>query len=370
MATDDDRQDAHRTGAAGAPRRTVDRAGTGLREPVDGADPRHDPDHRHGHSHGHSHAHSHGHSHAHSHAHSHSHGHGHGSLPADGHGRIFAIGILLNLAFVALEAWAGWHADSVALLSDAGHNLGDVLGLALAWAGAWAARRPSSERFTWGWQRAAVLAALANATLLCAAVAAIVWQGLHRLREPVPVDTDLVIGVAAAGIVVNGITAWLLARGRHHDVNVRGAFLHMVGDAAISAGVVVGGVAVALTGWLRLDPAIGLAVALAIGLGAVPLTRQALALSLDAVPARIDPAAVARHLRSRPGVAGLHDLHVWPLGSAGAALSAHLEMPDGHPGDAFLEETRASLHRAFGIEHVTLQVETGGRCGQDCSRAT
>jgi cobalt-zinc-cadmium efflux system protein len=332
---------------------------------------------RHGHADGHAHdhrrSHDHGDGHAHDQAHDHPHGHGHGPghshahAPERGHERAFAFGLAINAAFVALEAWAGWRAGSLALLSDAGHNLGDVLGLALAWAGAWAARCPPSTRYTWGWRRAALLAALVNAALLLVAAGAIAWEALHRLGAPAPVDTGIVVGVAAAGIVVNGLTAWLLSRGRHDDVNVRGAYLHMVADAAVSAGVVVGGLLVAATGWLRLDPAISLAIAALVGWSAWSLARQSLALSMDAVPDSIDPTEVGRHLRGLPGVADLHDLHVWPLGSAGAALSAHLRMPGGHPGDRFLLDARDSLRARFGIEHVTLQIETGEDCPQDCA---
>ncbi|MFM1990852.1 MAG: hypothetical protein RJA99_3809 [Pseudomonadota bacterium] len=323
--------------------------GDGPRDRSHGASPHHD----HGHAHGHAHGRAHGH---------------HEVLPPDGQRRVFAIGMALNAGFVALEAWAGWVSGSLALLSDAGHNLGDVLGLALAWVGAWAASRPPSARYTWGWVRGAVLAATGNAALLLAAVVAIAWEAVARLSTPEPIDTRVIVGVAAAGLVVNGLTAWMLARGRHRDVNVRGAFVHMLADAAVSAGVVVAGLSIAATGWLWLDPAIGLAIAALVGWGAVSLARQSLALSMDAVPEHIDPTEVERHLRALPGVAGLHDLHVWPLGSAGAALSAHLEMPAGHPGDAFLVRARASLHDAFGIEHVTLQVETGAGCPQDCAR--
>ncbi|RPH44291.1 MAG: cation transporter [Burkholderiales bacterium] len=328
----------------------------------------HGPDHAHGHAHGHADDRAHGHAHADSGDHAHGHSHAHAPLPPAGQRRVFAIGIAINAAFVALEAWAGWYSGSLALLSDAGHNLGDVLGLALAWLGAWAAQRPTSARYTWGWRRGALLAALLNAALLGVAVLAIAWEAVRRLGEPAPVDAGIVVGVAAAGIVVNGVTAWLLSRGRHADVNVRGAFLHMVADAAVSAGVVVGGLVVAATGWLRLDPAISLGIAALVGWSTVSFARQSLALSMDAVPEAIDPDAVERHLRQMPGVAGLHDLHVWPLGSSGVALSAHLEMPQGHPGDAFLADARASLERGFGIGHVTLQVETGADCPQDCAR--
>lgn len=338
------------------------------------ASPR-DSDHRHDHGHGHGHAHDPGHAKGHDHTQGHGHfrgsgsGHVHAPLPPEGQRRVFAFGIAINAAFVGLEAWAGWYSGSLALLSDAGHNLGDVLGLALAWLGAWAAQRPTSARYTWGWRRGALLAALLNAALLAAAVLAIAWEAVHRLSDPAPVDTGIVIAVATAGIAVNGLTAWLLSRGRRTDVNMRGAFLHMVADAAVSAGVVIGGLVVAATGWLRLDPAISLAIAALVGWSTVAFARQSLALSMDAVPDSIDPIEVERHLRALPGVAGLHDLHVWPVGSAGVALSAHLQMPAGHPGDGFLADARRSLERRFGIDHVTLQVETGGDCPQDCARA-
>lgn len=281
----------------------------------------------------------------------------------------FVLGIGLNAGFVVVEAVAGWWSGSLALLSDAGHNLGDVLGLALAWAAAAAAGRPTTARYTWGFRRAAPLAALANAALIGVAVGAIAWEAVHRLRSPAPVDAGVVVAVAAAGIVVNGLTAWLFARGARNDVNLRGAFLHMLGDAAVSAGVVVAGLVVAVTGWTRVDPAISLAVAAIVGWSAISLGRQALALVMDAVPEGIDVDALERHLRALTGVTGLHDLHVWPLGAAGAAaLSVHLEMPGGPPGDAFLAAARDALHDTFGIEHVTLQIESGPGCAQDCAQ--
>ena len=332
-------------------------------EPERGHEPGRGQEHGHGHDHGHDYGHGHDHP-------GHDHGHGllgaHVHAPPDTHGRAFLLGILLNAGFVLLEVVAGLWSGSLALLSDAGHNLGDVLGLALAWAGAWASARAPTARYTWGWRRAALLAALANAALLVAAVGAIAWEAVGRLGDPSPVDGAVVIGVAAAGIAVNGFTAWLFVRGRD-DVNVRGAFLHMVADAAVSAGVVVAGLVVALTGWRIVDPLIGLAIAALVGWSTVSLGRQALALALDAVPPGIDPGEVDRALRGLPGVDGLHDLHVWPLGTRGAAMSAHLEMRTA-PGDGFLADARALLAARFGIEHVTLQVETGAGCPQDCAR--
>ena len=345
----------------------------------------HDHDHDHDHDHGHAHDHDHGqadgqthrgHADRHpahgGHAHTgHAHGGGHGHHPSpDGHGRLFLAAIILNTGFVAIEAAAGWRADSMALLSDAGHNLGDVLALALAWLGAWAARQPTSPRFTWGWRRAALLAALVNAALLLAAAGAIALESVTRLAAPVAIDSTLVTVVAGTGILINGLTAWLFMRGQRDDVNLRGAFLHMLGDAAISAAVVIGALGVSATGWLRIDPALSLAVSLFIGWSAYRLLRDALSAALDGVPASIDPDAVRQHLLSMPGVAGLHDLHIWPVGSSGASLSAHLMLPQGHPGDAFLVSANASLRSHFGIEHTTLQIETGDAthaCLQDCS---
>jgi cobalt-zinc-cadmium efflux system protein len=298
-------------------------------------------------------------------------GHGHAHphpVPGATLERAFRIGVALNLGFVALEAAAGWAANSLALLSDAGHNLSDVLALLLAWAAAWAAQRPATARYTWGWRRGAPLVALINATLLAGALAVIAWEAVRRLAAPLPVDGVIVIAVAAAGIVVNGVTAWMFAKDRHGDLNVRGAFLHMVADAAVSAGVLVGGIAVAASGWLWIDPAISLVIVAVIGMGTVPLLRQSFALSLDAVPEGIDLEAVRVDLLGRPGVAALHDLHVWPLGSTGAALSVHLVMPAG-ADDLFLATTRGRLLERFGIEHVTLQVERGEHpCPQNCER--
>jgi cobalt-zinc-cadmium efflux system protein len=325
----------------------------------------HHDDHRPVHDQGHHHGHR-GHSHA---GHAHGGGHGHHSSP-DGHGRLFLAAIVLNTGFVAIEAAAGWRADSMALLSDAGHNLGDVLALALAWGGAWAARQPTSPRFTWGWRRAGLLAALINAALLLAAAGAIAFESVARLAAPVAIDSTMVTVVASTGILINGLTAWLFMRGQRDDINLRGAFLHMLGDAAISAAVVIGALGVAATGWLRIDPALSLAVSLFIGWSSYSLLRDALSAALDGVPASIDPGAVRQHLLAMPGVTGLHDLHIWPVGTSGASLSAHLMIPQGHPGDAFLVSANASLKRCFGIEHTTLQIETGDTaevCRQDCS---
>lgn len=310
----------------------------------------HDDDH-HGHDH-HSHDH-------HGHDHAHRHGHGHAHLPAT-FGRAFAIGIALNLGFVIVEAGYGIVANSMALLADAGHNLSDVLGLCVAWLATVLARRRPSARYTYGLRASSILAALFNAAFLLIAVGAIAWEAGQRLFVPsgVEVAAPTVMAVAAIGIAINGATAWLFARGRKGDLNIRGAYLHMLADAAISAGVVVGGLAVLLTGWAWIDGAVGLAICAAIVWGTMGLLRESVALSLAAVPANVDPGDVRAFLASQPGVAGLHDLHIWALGTDQTALSAHLVMPAGPPGDAFLGALCAQLRTRFSIAHATIQIET------------
>ncbi len=312
--------------------------------------------------------------HAQGHDHAHSHAHDHGALAAQANGRALLVAILLNSGFVVFELLAGWRAQSLALISDAGHNLGDVLSLGLAWAGLWAAQRPTSDRFTWGWRRASVMAALINALLLLVAAGAIGWEAIGRLQSPTPVDNRLVMIVAAAGILINSASAWILTRGQHrHDVNMRGAFLHMVADAAVSAGVVIGALIVSFTGWLIVDPIISLVIAALIAVSAWPMLKQATGLAMDSVPGHIEPAAVREHLLAMPGVSALHDLHIWPLGTTDTTLSAHLIMPAGPPGDLFLQAASDSLRERFGIEHTTLQIETGAGelpCRQDCAART
>jgi len=325
-------------------------------------------------SHDDHHDHHHGPAPAQGHAHDHGHTHDHGALAAGANGRALLLAIVLNTGFVVFELLAGWRAQSLALISDAGHNLGDVLSLGLAWAGLWAARRPTSDRFTWGWQRASVMAALINALLLLVAAGAIGWEAIGRLQSPTPVDNRLVMIVAAAGILINSGSAWILTRGQHaHDVNMRGAFLHMVADAAVSAGVVIGAFIVSMTGWLIVDPIISAVIAVLIAVSAWPMLKQATGLAMDSVPGHIEPAAVRAHLLAMPGVSDLHDLHIWPLGTTGASLSAHLIMPAGPPGDAFLHAASESLQHRFGIEHTTLQVESGAvdlPCRQNCAART
>lgn len=265
-----------------------------------------------------------------------------------------------NLGFVVLEVAAGLIAGSMALLADAGHNLSDVLGLALAWLAARLARRPPSARRTYGWHRGTILAALANAMLLLMGVGAIALESVQRLFEPHPVATGWVIWVALAGVVVNAVTALLFAHGREADLNRRGAFLHLAADAAVSLGVVAGALVMQATGWLWVDPVLGLLIAGVILVSTWGLLRESLDLAMDAVPARIDPAAVEAFLAALPGVAAVHDLHIWAVGTTETALTAHLVRPaQPGPDDAFLAETGRALRERFRIGHATLQVEAG-----------
>jgi cobalt-zinc-cadmium efflux system protein len=289
------------------------------------------------------------------HAHG-SHGSGHAHAPAS-FGTAFAVGIALNLTFVAVEFVYGVLANSMALVADAGHNLSDVLSLAIAWIASVLARRPPSSRLTYGLGGSSIVAALFNAVLLLVAVGAIAWDAILRLFHPEPVASGTVMIVAAVGIVINGATAWLFASGRKGDLNIRGAFLHMVADAAVSAGVVVAAAVILMTGWLWLDPLTSLVVVGLIVWGTWGLMRDSLAMSVSAVPAAIDPQAVRRYLESRPGVAAVHDLHIWPMSTTETALTAHLVLPAGHPGDEFLMQATTELKRRFGIGHTTLQIE-------------
>lgn len=295
----------------------------------------------------------------HSHDHGHAHGHAHGPV---NHGPAFAIGIALNLAFVVVEVAAGFLSGSMALLADAGHNLSDVLSLALAWGAAILARRPPAGRFTYGYKSSTILAALANAGLLLVAIGGIAFETLHRMAAPPAVEGRTMMFVAGVGIAINAGTALLFMRGRHHDLNIRGAFLHMAADALVSLGVVIAGAAILLTGARWIDPATSLAIVLVIAWGTWGLLKDSVKLGLNAVPGHIDEAAVRAHLAALPGVARVHDLHIWPMSTTETVLTAHLIIPAGHPGDAFLADTRRLLHDGFGIGHVTLQIETGDDC--------
>ncbi len=283
-------------------------------------------------------------------------GHSHG--PAR-HDRAFAIGVALNLGFVAAEFTFGFLAQSLALIADAGHNLSDVAGLLIAWFAAWLARRKPTERRTYGYRRASILAALANAGLLIAAVVWIVVESVQRLFDPQPVASMIVIAVAALGVAVNGATALLFMRGRERDINIEGAFQHMAADAAVSVGVVLAGVLILFTGWLWLDPAISLLIGGVILWSTWRLAREAAALSLDMVPPGIDRAAVESYLEALPGVAGVHDLHIWAISTTEIALTVHLVRPNATLDDEFLFRAHNDLEHRFGIVHATFQIEAG-----------
>ena len=287
----------------------------------------------------------------------HHHSHHHGN-PA-GHGRAFVIAIVLNSIFVVVEFGFGFVANSTALMADAGHNLSDVLGLLLAWGALLLSRRSPSERFTYGLRGTSILAALGNAMLLFVACGAIGWEAIQRMVQPPAVAGLTVMWVAAAGIVVNGLSAWLFFGGRRGDLNIRGAYLHMAADAAVSLGVVLAGLAMTFTGWNWLDPAIGLVIVVVILYGTWGLLRDSVRLALSAVPPHIDPSAVAQHLRHLAGVSDIHDLHIWAMSTTESALTVHLVMPGGHPGDAEIDGFARGLQEHFSIHHSTLQVELG-----------
>jgi cobalt-zinc-cadmium efflux system protein len=297
--------------------------------------------------------------HHHDHGDGHGHGgHGHSHAPAN-FGTAFAVGIALNVTFVLIEGVAGWFADSVALIADAGHNLSDVLGLLMAWAAYALSKRPASARYTYGLRGSSILAALFNAIFLLIACGAIVLGAIQRLFEPVPVQAGLVMGVAAIGIVVNLGTALLFMRGGKDDLNIRGAFLHMASDAAVSAGVVIAGLIVLETGLSWIDPLISLVIVAVIVIGTWGLFRDSLSMSLQGVPGRIDAARVTARLAALPGVEAVHHVHIWPTSTTEVAITAHLLMPEAAGDDAFLASTAALVRKEFGIAHGTFQIEKG-----------
>lgn len=300
-----------------------------------------------------------------SHGHGHSHVHGHGHAPKD-FGKAFLFGVILNTGFVVVEASYGWISGSMALIADAGHNLSDVLSLLLAWGASVAARRPSSERFTYGYKSSTILAALANAGLLMLAIGAILFETLRRIGEPPPVQGETMAIVAGIGIVVNAGTALLFLRGRHDDLNIRGAFLHMAADALVSLGVVIAGLAIIATGALWIDPVVSLGIVAVIGWGTWGLLKDSVAMSLLAVPKGISEREVRAFLSGLPGVEAVHDLHIWPMSTTETALTAHLVMPGGPPGDAFLADVQHQLRHRHRIGHATLQIERDRECGAGC----
>ena len=312
-------------------------------------------DHKHDHgSHGdhdvHDHAHDdHGHGDADSHT-------GHSHAPKD-FGFAFAVGTALNIGIVILEATFGILSNSMALLADAGHNLSDVFGLLMAWGASALVKRAPTARLTYGLGATSILAALANGIFLLVASGAIAWEAVQRFWHPEPVAGTTVMFVAAIGILVNGFTAWMFMSGRQDDINIRGAFLHMAGDAAISLGVVISGLVIINTGWHWLDPAVSLVIVALIVWGTWGLLRDSAAMAVHAVPAHIDPVKVRETLEQLPGVTKIHDLHIWPLSTTTTALTCHLVMPVGHPGDGFIAGVAQTMRTRFKIDHTTLQVE-------------
>jgi cobalt-zinc-cadmium efflux system protein len=281
------------------------------------------------------------------------HEHTHGAVSFN---TAFAVGIVLNMGFVLIEGFYGLRVNSLALLADAGHNLSDVAGLVLAWGGMLAGRLRPNARHTYGWKRASIVAAFVNALLLLVAMGSLVWEALHRLKSPEPIEGATIMVVAGIGIVVNTVTAMLFMRGRDSDLNIRGAFLHMAADALVSAGVVIAGGLALWFGWAWLDPVVSLAIAAVIVVGTWNLFKQSLHLLFDGVPASVDPGAVQALLETLPGVERVHDMHIWAMGTSEIAMTAHLVMPQSHADDAFLKNATQQLHDRFGIEHVTIQV--------------
>ena len=286
----------------------------------------------------------------------HRHDPAHGHAPAN-FGAAFAIGVALNFGFVVVEVIYGLFANSVALLADAGHNLGDVLGLGVSWLASELVKRAPTARFTYGLRGSSILAALFNAVILLVTVGGISWEAIKRLGAPAPVAGMTIMIVAAVGIVVNAVTASLFASGAKGDINLRGAFLHMASDAFVSAGVVLAGLVILLTGWLWFDPVVSLAVNAVIVWGTWGLLCDSLGMSMAAVPPGVDPTKVREFLSTRPGVSSIHDLHIWPMSTTENALTCHLVIPAGHPGDQFLQDLSSSLSKRFKINHSTVQIE-------------
>jgi len=283
--------------------------------------------------------------------------------------RRFGLGVAINVGIVVMELVFGTLAGSLALVADAGHNLSDVLALVLAWGASRLARQGSTARHTYGLRRTTILASLANAVILLIAVGSIGWEAARRLLAPRPVEELTVVAVAAIGMALNAATAWLFLRDRHRDLNVRGAFQHMAGDALVSLGVLVSALVIRATGWTWLDPAVSLAIMVVITFATWGLLRESLNLALDAVPAGINPVAVEAYLRALPGVASVHDLHIWGMSTTEAALTAHVVKPDGRLDDSLVSRACHELHDRFAIEHVTLQLERGDADCPDCSPA-
>lgn len=300
----------------------------------------------------------------------HDHAHHHHHAPASRQTRAFAAGVLLNAAFVIAEIMAGLQAKSLSLLADAGHNASDVLGLSMAWGAQILSQKQPTKRFTYGYQSASIFAALANALLLLVAVGGIGYEAFQRFAAPEAPATTTVMAVAAIGVAINGVTAWMLFKGNQDDLNTRSAFLHMVGDAAISLGVVLSGALIMATGALWIDPLASLIIVILIADSTWPVLKRSVSLALHGVPHNVDMEAVRQHLQKLEGVRDIHDLHVWAMSTTVTALSVHLVMPEGHPGDSFLHTLSHDLEHRFRINHATFQIEihdAGPACHADCT---
>ncbi|MCX5964425.1 MAG: cation diffusion facilitator family transporter [Cyanobacteria bacterium] len=284
-------------------------------------------------------------------------GHSH-SVP-DNYNAAFLVGLLLNGGFVLAEFGFGVQANSVSLMADAGHNLGDVLGLILAWSGTLLTRRKPSARYTYGWRKSSILAAFLNAIFLLITTGFIVWESFHRLMQAGEVNSPIVIAVALVGIGINAGTAAMFLSGRKGDLNIRAAFQHMVADAVISLGVVLAGIVILFTHWLWLDPVFSLVISTLIIFSTWELLKDSFRLAIDGVPSTVDERAVRGYLCERPGVTQVHDLHIWSMSTIEMALTVHLVMPYGHPSDHFLAEISRELKFHFGIQHSTIQIERG-----------
>jgi cobalt-zinc-cadmium efflux system protein len=269
----------------------------------------------------------------------------------------FAAGILLNAGFIVIEVIYGLAADSLALLSDAAHNLTDVTALVIAWGAAWLTRRQRTHLRTYGWRKASILGALLNAVILLMAVGVLLWEAMNRIARPAPVQGGIMMAVASIGVVINSVTAMFFFHGRHQDLNIRAAFIHMAADAAVSLGVVIAGAAILATNWKWLDPVLSLAILALILIGTWRLFKEAFNLAMDAVPAGIDPVAVHDYLASLPGVIEVHDLHIWGMSTTEAALTAHLVKPDPSTDDELIECITRDLYNRFGVGHLTVQWE-------------
>lgn len=304
------------------------------------------------------------------HDHAHDHAHHHHDHTPDQFGVAFAVATVLNLALVIGQVWYGLAANSLALLADAGHNFGDVLGLILAWGAIVIANWRPSNRFTFRMHAASILSAFANGVILLVATGAIAWEAIRRFSEPQPVASTTMMVVAALAVVVNGVSAWLLSRGDKSDINVRGAFLHMLGDAGVSVAVIAAAGGIMLTGWQWLDPVASLLIAAVILWGTWGVLRESIRLTLNAAPREIDPHDVRQYLAGLPQVAGVHDLHIWAMSTKETALSCHLVTPQGHPGDDFLKHVAHELDHRYEICHSTIQIELApDGCAIRCDHA-